>query len=549
MSVHSKKYIILIPFLLCFLNIKAISPKYEIRGVWLTTNWGLDWPKKTARTEKEIRKQKDDLCYLLDQVQKMNMNVVFFQTRLRGDVLYPSRYEPWNPILTGISGKNPGYDPLQFAIEECHKRGLQCHAWIVCMPLGSPRQIKAHGRNSLVSKYPDMCKYWDNEWYLDPGHPRAAIYLATLAGEIVSNYKVDGIHLDYIRYPDKPGFPDKTTYSKYCHSEKSIEQWRRENINEIVYTIYDTIKQIDPTVKLSSAVIGKYNTLPGFSSLGWSGMEKVHQDAKEWLKQGKHDFIAPMIYFPERSFYPFLIDWVKDSYGHPVVSGLGAYRLCFNEGNWNLSDFMRQLYDGRRYGAGGQVYYRLSNLIDNEKQVSVALSQAYRYPALYPPMSYIGVLPPDSPDSLSVKYSGMHTSLSWSPVKNVREYILYGDDLYPVDINNPANIIITGIKDCFIETFSKKRFYAVTAVDKFHQESSPVQMKCPAVYYEQKNNMIILPNTDKNFDRIVIFNIFGEKIYQGEYESSVEIENLFPGSYRVVLYGSREKQERMLIVN
>ena len=113
---------------------------------------------------------------------------------------------------------------------------------------------------------------------------------------------MDGIHLDYIRYPDKAGFPDRKTYLKYGSSDKTLNQWRRENINKIVYTVYDSIKKIDPAVKLSSAVIGKYNTLPVFSSLGWSGIESVHQDPVEWLKQNKHDFIVPMMYFSERSF-------------------------------------------------------------------------------------------------------------------------------------------------------------------------------------------------------------------------------------------------------
>ena len=153
-----KKYILLFPFLFSFLNMAATSSKYEIRGVWLTTNWGLDWPKKIIKTKEDIKRQQEELCYLLDQVQKMNMNVVFFQTRLRGDVLYFSRYEPWSSVLTGISGKNPGYDPLRFVIEECHRRGLQCHAWLVCMPLGTSRQIKNQGKSSVVSKYPDMCK-------------------------------------------------------------------------------------------------------------------------------------------------------------------------------------------------------------------------------------------------------------------------------------------------------------------------------------------------------------------------------------------------------
>ena len=544
-----KKYILLFFFLFSFLSIEATSPKYEIRGVWLTTNWGLDWPKKIIKTEKDIKRQQEELCYLLEQVQKMNMNVVFFQTRLRGDVLYSSRYEPWSSVLTGISGKNPGYDPLRFVVEECHRRGLQCHAWLVCMPLGTSRQIKNQGKSSVVSKYPDMCKYWDREWYLDPGNPKTALYLASIAGEIVSNYGVDGIHLDYIRYPDKAGFPDRKTYLKYGSSDKTLNQWRRENINKIVYTVYDSIKKIDPAVKLSSAVIGKYNTLPVFSSLGWSGIESVHQDPVEWLKQNKHDFIVPMMYFSERSFYPFLIDWVKHCAGHPIVSGLGAYRLCVNDGDWRLQDFMRQVYDGRRYGAGGQTYYRLENLINNEKFVYTAILQAYRYPALYPPMNYMGKTLPCAPDSLCVEYKTLSTFLYWDSVTNVREYVLYGSDRYPVNTNDPANIIASGIRGCSFETSLKKRFYAVTAVDMYHQESIPVQMSFPEIYYKGADNEVVLSNTLKNFDRIAIFNIFGKKIYEGKFKISIKTDGLFSGVYRVELYNNRGKEEKILIVN
>lgn len=535
--------------LFCSLNIAAISPKYEIRGVWLTTNWGLDWPRQIVKTKADVKKQKEELCSLLDQVQKMNMNVVFFQTRLRGDVLYPSRYEPWSSVLTGISGKYPGYDPLRFAIDECHKRGLQCHAWIVCMPVGNTRQIRAQGKNSVVSRHPDMCKYWDREWYLDPGNPKTAHYIASIAEEIVSNYDVDGIHLDYIRYPDKAGFPDKETYIKYNSSGVTLNRWRRENINKIVYAVYDTIKKIKPSVKLSSAVIGKYNTLPMFSSFGWSGIESVHQDPVDWLKHNKHDFIVPMMYFSERSFYPFLINWVENSYGHPIVSGLGAYRLRVDEGNWRLEDFMRQLYDGRRYGAKGQTYYRLENLINNEKFVATALSQAYRYPALYPPMNYMGENPPESPASLWVECDALRVSLRWSPVSDACKYVLYGDDRYPVDVDNPANIIVPGTQVCSFKTSKIKRFYAVTAVNMYHQESRPIQMPVPEIYYDDMKGLVILPKVLENFDRIAIFDIFGENFYQGEIAPSIKIKHLLPGIYRIELYNNRVKENRVLIVN
>ena len=125
--------------------------KHEIRAVWVTTNWGLDWPTSPANNQQNIRNQQKELLDILDSIQSLNMNTVLFQVRLRGDVIYPSAYEPWNYIMSGKSGRSPGYDPLAFAIEACHERGLECHAWIVCIPLGSDSQVRAHGKNSVVA--------------------------------------------------------------------------------------------------------------------------------------------------------------------------------------------------------------------------------------------------------------------------------------------------------------------------------------------------------------------------------------------------------------
>lgn len=124
-------------FLLSLLPLHAqTSPKHEVRAAWITAVYGLDWPRTKATTPAGIRRQKEELIDILDRLKEANFNTVLFQTRTRGDVLYRSDIEPFNSILTGKTGGDPGYDPLAFAVEECHKRGMECHAWMVTIPLG-----------------------------------------------------------------------------------------------------------------------------------------------------------------------------------------------------------------------------------------------------------------------------------------------------------------------------------------------------------------------------------------------------------------------------
>ena len=142
-------FLLLIPFLTAFAQ---TAPKYEIRAAWLTTLGGMDWPSAKAVSASGIKKQQEELCHILDELQQANFNTVLFQTRLRGDVIYPSQFEPFAESLTGTEGKNPGYDPLRFAIEECHKRGMELHAWIVAIPIGNTRQVRTLGKNALTTR-------------------------------------------------------------------------------------------------------------------------------------------------------------------------------------------------------------------------------------------------------------------------------------------------------------------------------------------------------------------------------------------------------------
>lgn len=237
----------------------ANLPKHEIRGVWLTTIYGLDWPSKTATNERDELKQKLELCEILDRLQDANFNTVFLQVRMRGDLIYPSQIESAGRIFTGKYGTLPSYDPLAYAIEECHKRGLECHAWVVTFPLGTQTSVKQQGNLSLVKKKPHLCKQHNGEWYMDPGIPETTAHLVSLAKEIVTKYDIDGIHFDYIRYPEQAHrFPDKKTHNQYGKN-KPLGEWRRENINKLVDRLYTEVKQIKPWVQVSSSPLGKYS--------------------------------------------------------------------------------------------------------------------------------------------------------------------------------------------------------------------------------------------------------------------------------------------------
>ena len=172
------------------------SPKREYRAVWMTTIENLDWPKTKIKSAGDIAKQKKEFTTLLDSLMAYNINTILLQTRVRGDVIYPSAIEPFSAVLTGKAGKDPGYDPLAFAIEECHKRGMQLHTWLVTLPLGKAQHRRSLKSMGLSKKRPKLCKFYKDSWYMEPGEPETADYLTALIAEIVERYDVDGIHLD-----------------------------------------------------------------------------------------------------------------------------------------------------------------------------------------------------------------------------------------------------------------------------------------------------------------------------------------------------------------
>lgn len=457
-------------------------PKQEIRGVWLTTIFGLDWPHKPAITEEAREVQKRDLCNILDKLQKAHFNMVFFQVRMRGDVNYKSKVEPASNITSGKYGEMPGYDPLAFAIEECHKRGMECHAWFITFPVGSAKSVKSQGNWSVVKRHPNLCKLYNGEWFLNPGLPETSDYILSLVKEVVNDYDIDGVHFDWIRYPGSANkFPDRILYKK-SGTKLPLADWRRENINKIVYRIYDWVKSVKPYVVVSSAPLGKYSRIPSVPNAGWTGYETVYQDAENWIRAGKQDMIVPMMYYLHNNFFPFVDNWVENSNGRLIVPGLGAYRMTNSEGDWTLNDITDQIDYSRYYGGAGCAFFRCSNVVDNIKGLYDELANNYyKYPALLPPLKWLDNSTPKAPEEICVERINGALKLSWKKPKEEKQsltYTVYCSKSDSLDYTLSKNILVTNTRDTTLyfslDSDAEQEFtFSVSASTRFHIESKP----------------------------------------------------------------------------
>ena len=478
--------LIVLSSFLIFISAYA-QPKYEVRAAWITTAYALDWPKSKANTPAGIRQQKDELIEILDRLYVANFNTILFQARTRGEVFYLSAFEPFSAMLTGTVGKKPGYDPLAFVIEECHKRGMECHAWMVGIPLGSTAQVAALGRASITKKRSDICLQHKNQWYLNPGSPGAKQYLMKLVEEIITQYDIDGIHLDYLRYPEnEPKFPDRKAFLNYGKGKK-LEEWRRDNLTEMVRYIYKGIKARKPWVKFSSSPVGRYRNTARYQSNTWNAYHTVYQDVQKWLAEGIQDQIYPMMYFRGNDFYPYVLDWQERSNGRHIVPGLGIYFLDPKESNWTREEIERQIYFTRNNHLAGQAYYRAGFLMNNTQGLYDELNEKfYICRALQPPMPWLNNVPPTAPTDLKMTVHGGYTTLTWSvstddDAQNEPYYIVYGSNRYPVDVSNPEHIIAQRIKKnnythAPVYAWEARRYFAVTAIDRYGNESEAVQL-------------------------------------------------------------------------
>lgn len=538
------------------------EPLHEMRAVWLATIGGIDWPHTYSQSLSSAEQQKQELCEILDKLSAAGVNTVLLQTRIRATTIFPSEMEPWDGCLSGTPACSPNYDALAFAIDECHKRGMKLHAWVVAIPVG---QWDKAGCKTLRRTVPSLLKKIGNEGFMNPEKSGTADYLARFCRDITVRYDIDGIHLDYIRYPD--------AWKRIRDREKG-----RDNITRIVRAVHSAVKAEKSWVMLSCSPVGKYSDTRRQWSHGWNARETVCQDAAMWLREGLMDALFPMMYFRGDNFYPFAIDWLERSNGRIVTPGLGIYFLDSKEKDWPLSDITQEMHVLRQYGMG-YCMFRSKFFTDNTKGLyDYTVGTFSRYPALQPTMKWYEKQTPAAPSTVSVTDRGDGTLLlSWQEdstfvpedinVDNGILYNVYGASHAPVDTKKAENLLLAAYHGTSIVVPRGKtvRHFAVTATDRYGNESSPCQsfserqcveerLQCMGYYgklLEDDGRYVSLDSCDVSEGQVVeVSSIVGNTItsrfvrLQGR-ALKIELTGLAAGHYIVYLVNRRGYRHRL----
>ena len=352
----------------------------EMRGVWIATVFSIDFP----RAKDNIGRQKQELIKILDTAADAGLNTVFFQVRPHGDTFYKSDIFPWSEYLTGAAGKDPGYDPLAFLIEEAEKRGIRVHAWInpYRLTMGSPTKPQTGHEflpaGSPVKNRPDLTMACgDGKLYLNPGEPDSIRLVVDGVLEIINKYNVDGIHFDDYFYPSDMSYDDSATYEKYGKpSGISVENWRRANTTALVKAVYEVVKSTRPGVEFGVSPSGIWQNSSssplGSDTKGFESYNRIFADARLWVKDGILDYIVPQIYWPigrEGADYDILARWwrgVARGTGVKLYIGHAAYQVG-TSGAWLApAEIGNQIALNRSLGViGGSVFYGYSKIEEN----------------------------------------------------------------------------------------------------------------------------------------------------------------------------------------
>jgi uncharacterized lipoprotein YddW (UPF0748 family) len=386
-----------------FLTGVAFSqPEYEFRGVWIATVDNIDWPQKGKQT---VYSQKAEFIRQLDQHKKNGMNAVVAQVRPAADAFYPSSLEPWSEWLTGVQGRSPSpyYDPLQFMIEETHKRGMEFHAWL--NPYRANFNIRSASivKNHITRVHPEWFLTYGDTKYFDPGNKQAQQHVIKVVKDIVRRYDIDAIHMDDYFYPYRirgKEFPDNVSYKK-SGSKLSKEDWRRSNVDSIIKALNIAIKIEKPYCKFGISPFGVWRnkeTDPEGSNTkaGQTNYDDLYADILLWLEEGWIDYVAPQLYWEighKLADYEELINWwSQHSYGRHVYIGHGIYRSNERNPAWkNPNELPNQLKLLRQTpNVKGSIYFSSTSFDRNPNGWNDSLqNNYYKKPALIPEMDWL----------------------------------------------------------------------------------------------------------------------------------------------------------------
>lgn len=414
------------------------APRPEFRAVWIATVGNIDWPSRPGLTTDQ---QKAEMIALLDRAKQLNLNAVVFQVRPACDALYASPYEPWSEYLTGQQGKAPDplYDPLAFAVEEAHKRGLELHAWFNPYRARTANDPNPAAPNHISVTRPDLAKPYGSLIWLDPGEPEVQDETVKVILDVVKRYDVDGVHMDdyFYPYPDVDQnknvlpFPDDPSWNRYVASGGKLnrDDWRRENVNTLIRRLHDGIHAEKPWVKFGVSPFGIWR--PGYPEQiqGFDSYAQLYADSRRWLWEGWVDYLAPQLYWKIEQTpqsYPVLLSWWtrQNPLGRNLWPGLYTGRAAPGEDGgaaaWPGEEIVYQVRATRGIsGATGNVHFSAKSLLSPDDRGGLGRllkSTVYTEPAPVPASPWLtGETPPPAPTGLMLRPAAGEEAptLSW----------------------------------------------------------------------------------------------------------------------------------------
>ena len=491
------------------------QPIFEFRAAWIATVDNIDWPSKGNFN---VASQKAEFISQLDMHKRNGMNAVIVQIRPAADAFYPSPFEPWSEWLTGKQGQPPApyYDPLQFMIEETHKRGMEFHAW--CNPYRAVFRINQSSiaPTHITRIHPEWFLTYGDTKYFDPGNKEVQSYLTVVIRDIVRRYDVDAIHFDDYFYPYRlPGkdFPDDTSYVKYGNG-LSREDWRRSNIDSIIVSLSRAIKEEKKLCQFGISPFGVWRNLDkdpqgSDTRAGQTNYDDLYADILLWLRLRWIDYVAPQLYWEfEQKNAPFapLVDWWNlHTYGRNCYIGLGIYKAGTNPYWRDKSQLPRQIVALREeLNISGMIFFSSTSFNRNPNGWNDSLRENYfSSPSLVPPMSWIDSVKPHEPvfDLSKSIFSGDSALFHIDNPSNdsLKSYVIFYDKMHSAKLRPhlpiykiiPAGEINkTWIKFSLRELADKNQPILISAVGINNQLSASVvleyKVENQAVVVEQK---------------------------------------------------------------
>ncbi|MGV3539735.1 MAG: family 10 glycosylhydrolase [Rufibacter sp.] len=475
----------------------AQAPKRELRGAWIATYANIDWPNKSQTPAQ----QQAALQTILDHHKATGINTIYLQVRSQSDALYLSQLEPISADLNGVQGRasTPSWDPLQFAVEEAHKRGMELHAWLnPYRAIANISNLSGFASNHVAKTHPEWLITSGNLRTLDPGLPAVRNHIMAVIADIIKRYDVDGIHFDDYFYPNAT-FDDNATFAAHARGFTNQADWRRDNVNLLIKRVHDTINDLKPWVKFGVSPSGIYrnSTDPaiGTNTSGLQHYSSLFADSRKWLQEGWVDYLAPQVYWymgQSGSNYSVIVPWWNNNaYGRHIYIGLAGYKVNDpNQGtNWaNTSQIPNQVRLNRTLpNVFGQAVYNTNSLRSASTlgfRDSLRLN-LYAKPALLPNMPWRDNTSPATPTALMAsKFDPDSVALTWatpaavtSEFDKVRQYAIYRSENSTIDITDGSQLVAitntstVGYKEKLPDP-SKHYYYAITALDRFHNESA-----------------------------------------------------------------------------